>query len=123
MLPTGDPDGGSVSGGLTTNLMPADTVGGHLYMGAWEPDGGLLVGADLGMVTFPYVYRIDDVPAGQRVIRALLDLPPYAARPLLEPAGSEDATGVYLNASSVFPINVRPGVLTTGVDFFVTRNR
>jgi hypothetical protein len=119
-LPTGDPNGGAVTGTLTTDL--ADTTSGQLFLGAFAPaTGELLVGVALGEVVFPYTYRLDAIPGGQQVIRALLDFSPYAARPLVDAAGAEDAIGVYLNASSILPVSVRPGLVTSRVSFFVTR--
>jgi hypothetical protein len=119
-FPEGDPDGGSVAGTITTDL--ADTTGGLMYVAAFSPDGGaLLVGTALGEPTWPFHYQLDEVPGGPEVIRALLDLPPYSPRPMVDPPGVEDAVGVYLNASSILPVYVRPGLVTTRVDFFVTR--
>jgi hypothetical protein len=119
-LPDGDGDGGSVGGLVTTNL--TDTTGGRFYVGAYAPDGGeLLVGRAFGEAPFPVRYQVDGIPSGRQIIRALLDLPPYATQPLVEVPGTEDATGVYLNANSVLPVAVRPGLITTRVDFFVTR--
>lgn len=118
-LPPGDPDGGSVSGIITTNL--TSTAGGHLFIGALEPDGGLVAAVGYGETVFPVSYQLDAIPSGQREIRALLDFPPYASRPLAVPAGSEDATGVFLNECSVLPVDVRPGITTSKVSLFVTR--
>jgi hypothetical protein len=119
-FPQGDPDGGSVAGTITTDL--TSTTGGLMYVGAFAPDGGeLLAAVALGDQVFPVHYQLDHIPGGPEVIRALLDLPPYTARPFVDPPGVEDATGVYLNSSSILPVNVRPGSVTTRVDFFVTR--
>jgi hypothetical protein len=119
-FPEGDPDGGSVAGTITTNL--TDTTGGLMYVGAFSPDGGvLLVAAPFGEPTWPFHYQLDHIPGGPEVIRAFLDLPPYTPRPLVDPPGVEDATGVYLNSMNVLPVNVRPGSVTSRVDFFVTR--
>jgi hypothetical protein len=119
-FPPGDPDGGAVAGSLTTNL--ASTSGGVLYVGAFEPDGGALIAAiALGEQPFPVRYQIDRVAAGSRIIRALLDFPPYSEQPFVDPAGLEDATGVYLNPNSILPVSVRPGTVTARVDFFVIR--
>jgi hypothetical protein len=93
-----------------------------MYVGAFAPDGGALwTAVGLGDQPFPVQYQLDHIPGGPQVIRALLDLPPYLRRPLVDPPGPEDATGVYLNANSILPVNVRPGGVTSRVDFFVTR--
>jgi hypothetical protein len=121
-FPPGDPDGGSVSGTITTDLH--GFAMGRFFVGAFEPGSGTLVAADGGnMATFPYTYRLDFIPPGQRQIRALLDLPPYAMQPFVDPAGPEDATGVYVNPMSIVPVTIRPGLLTSDINFFVTQTR
>jgi hypothetical protein len=117
-FPPGDPDGGSVTGTITTDL--TSTSGGYMYVGAFAPDAGALVaGIVLGEAPFPVHYQMDRVPAGYQVIRATLDFPPYSPRPLTAPAGLEDEIGVYLNPSSVEPVNIRPGAVTSRIDFYL----
>ena len=118
-FPPGDPDGGSVAGTITTCL--TDTHGALMYVGAFSPDGGaLLTAVALGEQQFPLHYQLDRVPNGPEIIRGLLDRPPYSQHPFEDPPGLEDATGVYLNAASVLPVSVRPGTVTSRIDFFVT---
>jgi hypothetical protein len=121
-LPAGDPDGGTVTGTITTNLTGVGA--GQVYVAAFSPDlpdGGPLVAVLAGPAVFPVHYALVQFPAGRQVIRAFLDLPPYAGRPTLDPPGPEDATGVYLNSTSIVPVAVRPGAVTSRVDFFITR--
>ena len=120
-LPAGDPDGGGVAGTLATDLGPAEAQSARLFVGAWQPDGGLLVAVDLGMVTFPAPYRLDNIPAGGREIHALLDVPPFAAQPLLERPSFEDATGAFPNAQAPLAVEVRPGLVTTRINFLASR--
>ena len=92
-----------------------------MYVAAFAPDGGaLLTGVTLGVQQFPVHYQLDHIPGGPEIIRGLLDRPPYSQHPFEDPPGVEDARGVYLNASSILPVTVRPGTSTTSIDFFVT---
>ena len=92
-----------------------------MYVSAFAPDGGaLLTGVTLGVQQFPVHYQLDHIPGGPEVIRGLLDRPPYSQHPFEDPPGVEDAAGVYLNAGSILPVVVRPGTVTSRVDFFVT---
>jgi hypothetical protein len=121
-FPLQDPDGGTAAGTLTTDL--ASTAGGTLLIAAFDRDAGVLVaGKALGEVSFPVDYELDGVPGGHQIIRALLDFPPYTLSPFVESPGTEDATGVFLNASNIVPVTIRPGVVSTRVNFFLTRVR
>jgi hypothetical protein len=119
--PAGDPDGGTVRGTLTTDV--TSTQEGRLYLGVFASSEATALSAAAAAreVAFPYDYEVSQVPAGSAIIRALLDLPPYGCHPFSDPPGPEDATGVFLNTNSVVPVTIRPGAITSRIDFSVTR--
>jgi hypothetical protein len=117
-LPSGDPNGGAVAGTLEPDSRPLGDA--RLVLGAFDlHDQTLLAGVDAGRATFPFHYMIPQIPSGYCHVHALLDRPPYTAHPFSEPPGPEDAVGLYLNATNPVAVYVRPGAVTSAVDFFV----